>query len=286
MSKNHAILLISCPDQKGITATVTDFIFRRSGNIVHADQHTDVEGRAFFMRVEWELDGFSVPRDAITREFEPLAQRFSMDWQLYFTDTPIKTAVFVSNHLHCLYDLMFRYKFGQLPGCAIDLIVSNHPDAEPLAKQWGIDFLLTIVNPEQKDDAEARQMAKLREKGIDLVILARYHQILSGAFVRAYPNKIINIHHSFLPAFVGSSPYAQAYAKGVKIIGATSHYVVEALDQGPIIEQDTARIDHRYSIQDLIEIGQDLERMVLFRAVRWHVERKVLCYGNKTIVFG
>ena len=285
MSKNHAILLISCPDQKGITATVTDFIFRKGGNIVHADQHTDVEGQAFFMRVEWELDGFAVPRDAIAREFAPLAQRFSMDWQLYFTDVPIKTAVFVSNHLHCLYDLLFRYKSGQLPCCQIDLIISNHGDAEPLAKQWGIDFLLTTVTPDQKDDAEARQMAMLREKGIDLVILARYHQILSSVFVQAYPNKIINIHHSFLPAFVGSSPYAQAYAKGVKIIGATSHYVVEALDQGPIIEQDTARIDHRYSIQDLIEIGQDLERMVLFRAVRWHLERKVLCYGNKTIVF-
>jgi len=178
MPKSHAILLISCPDQKGITATVTDFIFRRGGNIVHADQHTDVEGRAFFMRVEWELDGFSVPRDAIAREFDPLAKRFSMDWQLYFTDTPVKTAVFVSNHLHCLYDLLFRYKSGQLPCCEISLIISNHADAEPLAKEGGIEFLLTAVTPGQKDNAEARQMAKLQEKGIDLLILARYHQIL------------------------------------------------------------------------------------------------------------
>jgi formyltetrahydrofolate deformylase len=285
ITMNHAILLISCPDQKGITATVTDFIFRRGGNIVHADQHTDEEARAFFMRVEWELDGFSVPRDAIVQEFEPLAKHFSMDWQLYFTDTKVKTAVFVSNHLHCLHDLLFRHESVQLPCCEIALIVSNHPDAERLAKQRGIDFLFTPVDPEGKPKAEARQLAKLREKGIDLVILARYHQILSRDFIHQYQNRIINIHHSFLPAFVGSNPYAQAYAKGVKIIGATSHYVVEELDQGPIIEQDTARIDHRYSIQDLIEIGQDLERMVLYRAVRWHLERKILCYGNKTVIF-
>lgn len=283
---SHAILLISCPDQKGITATVTDFIFRRGGNIVHAAQHTDEQARAFFMRVEWELDGFFLAREAIMGEFAPLGQRFSMDWQLYFTDAPVRTAVFVSSHLHCLQDLFFRHQSKQLPGCEVSLIVSNHPDAEPLARQWGVEFLLTPVDPRQKAEAEARQLAKLREKGVELVILARYHQILTGDFIRHYPNRIINIHHSFLPAFVGSNPYAQAYAKGVKIIGATSHYVVEALDQGPIIEQDTARIDHRYSVQDLVEIGQDLERMVLFRAVRWHLERKILSCGNKTIVFG
>jgi formyltetrahydrofolate deformylase len=237
------------------------------------------------MRIEWELEGFSVPRDAITREFEPLAQRFSMDWQLYFTDTTVKIAVFVSNHLHCLHDLLFRHESGQLPSCEIGLIISNHPEAETLAKQRGVDFLFTPVDPEKKPEAEARQLAKLHEKGIDFLILARYHQILSRDFIRQYRNRIINIHHSFLPAFVGSSPYAQAYAKGVKIIGATSHYVVEELDQGPIIEQDTARIDHRYSVQDLIEIGQDLERIVLYRAVRWHLERKILCYGNKTVIF-
>jgi formyltetrahydrofolate deformylase len=280
---SHAILLISCPDQKGITAAVTEFIFRRGGNIVHADQHTDGEAKAFFMRIEWELAGFSVPRDGIAAEFIPLAERFRMDWQLYFTDVPVKTAVFVSKHLHCLYDLLFRHKSGQLPGCEIGLIVSNHPDAEPLARQWGVDFLLT---PSQnKQDAEARQSEALKAKGIELVVLARYHQILSGDFIRNYPNRIINIHHSFLPAFVGGSPYVQAHEKGVKIIGATSHFVIEALDQGPIIEQDTARIDHRYSVQDLIEVGQDLERMVLYRALRWYLERKILCYGNKTVVF-
>jgi formyltetrahydrofolate deformylase len=208
-----------------------------------------------------------------------------MSWELHFTDEPVKVAVFVSQQLHCLQDLLFRYRSGQLPHAKIELIISNHHDAEPLARQWGIDFLHIPVVPEVKEQAEQKQLAALKSKGIGLVILARYHQVLTQDFVRHYPNQIINIHHSFLPAFVGGSPYAQAHQKGVKIIGATSHYVIEALDQGPIIEQDTARISHRHAIRDLIEIGQDLERVVLYRAVRWHLERKILCYGNKTVIF-
>jgi formyltetrahydrofolate deformylase len=235
--------------------------------------------------MEWELSGFAVPRENIADEFRMLADRFCMDWQLHFSDERVRTAVFVSKHLHCLYDLLFRYKAGQLPGCEIALIVSNHPDAKILATQWGIDFLLTPVTPETKQASEAVQLEKLKERGINLVVLARYHQILTGDFLKRFPHRVINIHHSFLPSFAGGRPYAQAYEKGVKIIGATSHYVIEALDQGPIIEQDTARIDHRYSIQDMVEVGQDLERMVLYRAVRWHLEKKILCYGNKTVIF-
>ncbi|MBF0619166.1 MAG: formyltetrahydrofolate deformylase [Candidatus Omnitrophica bacterium] len=281
---NHAVLLISCPDQKGITASVTDFVFRRGGNIVHADQHTDADAGIFFMRMEWEMAGFAVPREKITEEFCAVSQAFNMTWSLYFLDEKPKVAIFVSRQLHCLHDLLFRYKSGQLP-CSIDLIVSNHRDAEPLALQAGIEFCYMPVTPQTKQEQEAHQHALLKAKGIEVLVLARYHQILTPEFVRQYENRIINIHHSFLPAFVGGNPYAQAYRKGVKIIGATSHYVIEELDGGPIIEQDTVRIDHRHSIQDLVEAGQDLERMVLYRALRWHLERKVLSYGNKTVVF-
>ncbi len=281
----HAILLISCPDQKGITAAVTDFVFKRGGNILDAAQHADAESGAFFMRIEWAMAGFTVPRATISREFQPLAEKFKMSWELYFTDVPVKMAIFVSKQLHCLYDLLFRYRSGQLPHAKIELIISNHHDAEDLAHQSGIDFLHVPVLAETKRAAEEIQLAALQAKGVNLVVLARYHQILTDQFIQQYPNAIINIHHSFLPAFVGGSPYAQAHQKGVKLIGATSHYVIEALDQGPIIEQDAARISHRYAIHDLIEEGQDLERVVLYRAIRWHLERKVLCYGNKTVVF-
>jgi formyltetrahydrofolate deformylase len=281
---DHAVLLISCPDQKGITAVVTDFVFRRGGNIVDADQHTDAEANIFFMRIEWEFGGFNVPRQHIGDEFRSIAERFGMTWELYFDDHLPRVAIFVSKHLHCLHDLLFRHASGQLP-CSVSLIVSNHRDAEPLARQQGKEFFHAPVAAEDKAAAEQKQLTILREKEIDLVILARYHQVLTGDFIRHYPNRIINIHHSFLPAFAGSSPYAQAYRKGVKIIGATSHYVVEALDQGPIIEQDTARVSHKHSVEDMVMLGQDLERMVLSRAVRWHLEHKILCYGNKTVVF-
>ncbi|MBF0485660.1 MAG: formyltetrahydrofolate deformylase [Candidatus Omnitrophica bacterium] len=281
---DQVILLISCPDQKGITAAVTDFVFRLGGNIVDADQHTDKQDNVFFMRIAWELEGFSVPREQLGEKFRPLAEKFSMAWELYFTDEVTRVALFVSKHLHCLNDLLFRYKAGQLKG-KVELIVSNHLDAEPLARQAGIEFLHTPVTPATKHEAETRQLQALKAKGIELVVLARYHQILTGQFIRAFNKRVINIHHSFLPAFVGGSPYAQAFQKGVKIIGATSHYVIEDLDQGPIIEQDTARVNHKHSIEDLVHKGQDLERVVLYRALRWHLEHKVLCYGNKTVVF-
>jgi formyltetrahydrofolate deformylase len=282
----HAILLISCPDQKGITAAVTDCVFRNGGNILHAAQHTDARAGTFFMRVEWDMCGFSVPGNEVASVFLPLADKFKMNWRLNFSDHKTRMAIFVSKHLHCLYYLIFRYQSGQLPVCEIPLIVSNHPDAAPLARQWGIEFLLTPVTQGDKAAHENLQLAALKAKGIELIILARYHQILGEEFIKHFSDRIINIHHSFLPAFVGGSPYAQAYEKGVKIIGATSHYVIPELDQGPIIEQDTVRIDHSYSVEDLIAEGADLERRVLYRAVRWHLEHKILCYGNKTVIFG
>lgn len=282
---SHAVVLISCPDQKGITAAVTDFVFKREGNIIHAAQHTDEQAGLFFMRIEWEMEGFRVHKEGIAAEFSSLAQHYGMDWQLHFTDEKVRTAIFVSKHLHCLYDLLFRYKAGQLPHGDIVLIVSNHIEAETFARQWGIEFVHVPVNSVSKAVAEKVQLDLLAARGISLSVLARYHQVLSADFVRHHENRIINIHHSFLPAFVGAGPYAQAYQKGVKIIGATAHYVTPDLDQGPIIEQDTARIDHTYSVQDMIEVGQDLERMVLYRAVRWHLERRILCCRNKTIVF-
>ncbi len=270
---SHAVLLISCPDQKGITAAVTEFVFKRGGNILHAAQHTDGQAGLFFMRVEWDLEGFTVPRGTLETEFRLLAERFHMDWNLHFTDEKIRTAVFVSKHLHCLHDLFFRYQAGQLPHCELALVISNHQDAEPFARQAGIEFLYVPVTPESKSTAENAQLEALAARGVSLTVLARYHQVFSANFCRRHEGGIVNIHHSFLPAFVGASPYAQAYEKGVKIIGATAHYVTPELDQGPIIEQDTARIDHSYSIQDMVEAGQDLERIVLYRAVRWHLER-------------
>ncbi len=281
----RAILLISCLDQKGITAAVTDWVFKHGGNILHAAQHIDEKMGIFFMRIEWDMHGFSLERQDMRQVFSSEAERFQMNWSLYFSDEMTNIALFVSKHYHCLYDLMFRYQSGQLPHCKVLLIISNHPEAASLAKQWGIEFLHIPVMAESKSSAEDIQLEALKVRKIGLIVLARYHQILTGKFVRAYPEQIINIHHSFLPAFIGGSPYAQAYDKGVKIIGATSHYVIEALDQGPIIEQDTVRIDHRYSVQDLIDEGQDLERRVLYRAVRWHLEHKILCYSNKTVIF-
>ena len=272
---NNAILLISCPDQKGITSAVSTFVAEHNGNIIHADQHIDEQNNTFFMRIEWSLAGFSLQREKIRGAFEKIAGRFQMDWQLYFsTEKP----------LHCLYDLLWRHRSGQL-SCEIPVIISNHARARSVAEEFGVPFREIPVTPETKQKQEKKQREILKEEGIDLVILARYHQILSEDFVDAFPDRIINIHHSFLPAFAGKDPYAQAYRQGVKIIGATSHYVTAKLDEGPIIEQDTVRISHRDALSDLVRKGQDLERVVLSRAVRWHLERKVLCYGNKTVVF-
>jgi len=281
---NHAILLISCPDRKGITATVTNFIYQHGGNILHSDQHIDEQTNTFFMRVEWSLKGFDIPRERIKGHLQAIASRFGMKWELCFADQPLRAAIFVSKHLHCLYDLLYRKKAGHF-SCLIPLIISNHPDAKSIAREFRIPFHVLPITPKNKSVQEPRELKLLEKEKIDLLVLARYHQILSARFVNKYRQRIINIHHSFLPAFAGKSPYQQAYQKGVKIIGATSHYVTEKLDEGPIIEQDTVRISHRDALNDLVRKGEDLEKAVLNRAVRWHLERKILCYGNKTVIF-
>ena len=281
---NHAILLISCQDKKGITAAVTNFIFQHQGNIVHADQHIDEQSNTFFMRIEWSLDAFKLKRGDIQPAFAAIAKPFHMTWELAFADQKTRLAIFVSKHLHCLYDLLYRHKTGQL-FCEVALLLSNHPDAKGVAKDFGIPFVEFNVEAHNKIEQEQKQVELLKTEKIDLVVLARYHQILTKQFVDRFPAQIINIHHSFLPAFAGSNPYLQAYQKGVKVIGATSHYVTEGLDQGPIIAQDTVAVSHRDSLDDLKRKGEDLEKVVLSRAVRWHLERKILCYGNKTVVF-
>lgn len=281
---SHAILLISCPDQKGITCAVTSYVFEHGGNIVDASQHIDEQSNTFFMRVEWSLDGFALASSQISDSFKLIAEKFGMTWDLYCLNQAPNVAIFVSQYVHCLYDILLRQKAGQLP-CRIPLIISNHPQAQEVAQEFGIKFIEMAMDANNKKSQEQRQLEILKQEKIELVLLARYHQILSADFVAHYPNRIINIHHSFLPAFAGKSPYDQAYQKGVKIIGATSHFVIADLDQGPIIEQDTVRISHRDSIQDLKLKGQDLEKIVLSRAVRWYLERKILTYGNKTVVF-
>lgn len=279
-----AILLISCHDQKGITAAVTDFVFKNNGNILHADQHIDDQSNTFFMRVEWDLKGFKLKKEKIKKDFQVIANKFKMNISLHFSDDVVKAAVFVSKHLHCLNDLLLRYRAGHF-NCRIPLIVSNHPDAKEVAEDLGIPFFEFPVTPRTKTQQENRQIELLKTGDVELIILARYHQILSKNFVKHFENRIINIHHSFLPAFAGQRPYAQAYRKGVKIIGATSHYVTETLDGGPIIEQDTIRVSHRDDLPDLVRKGEDLEKIVLSRAVSWYLKRKILCYGNKTVIF-
>ncbi len=281
---NNAILLISCNDQKGITAAVTNFVYQNNGNIVSSDQHIDEQSNTFFMRIEWSLDGFNLKSEEIDNIFRPLAEQFKMYYSLFFTGKIQKVAVFVSKHLHCLHDLLLRHSQGEL-SCEIPLIVSNHPDAKKVADIFGVAFEEFNITAENKAEEEKRQIDLLQNRGIDVVVLARYHQILTLQFIQNFKNRIINIHHSFLPAFAGGNPYAQAYKKGVKIIGATSHYVVEELDAGPIIDQDTVCISHRDALQDLVRKGQDLEKIVLSRAVRWHLQHKILLYDNKTVVF-
>jgi len=281
---HNAILLISSPDQKGITASVTQFIFEHHGNILHADQHIDDQDNIFFMRIEFSLDGFKLKRDEIEDAFNPIAKKFKMNWKLHFSDENIRMAVFVSKPLHCLYDIIFRHKTSQLR-CDLPLIISNHKEASDLATKFDIKYVYIPKDKNNKLEQEKKEMDLLAQEKIDLIVLARYHQIFTKNFVESFPHQIINIHHSFLPAFVGKNPYAQAYKKGVKIIGATSHYVTQDLDQGPIIEQQTVRISHRDTLDDLKHKGQDLEKVVLYRALRWHMERKVLCYDNKTVVF-
>lgn len=284
MSDANAILLLSCPDKKGIVAGVSNFIFKNGGNIVHADQHTSVGSKTFFMRIEWELNGFRIPRREIGAAIAPLANRFGMKWDLRFTDEVPRVALFVSRHVHCFHDLIMRNRMGEFRA-EIALVISNHLDLKPLARQFGLKFMHFPITPANKARQEEREIRELERHRIDLVVLARYMQVLSNAFVEAWRNRAINIHHSFLPAFAGGKPYQQAYERGVKIIGATSHYVTENLDDGPIIAQDVIKISHRDSVDDIVMKGKDLERVVLARAVRLHLENRILVHGSKTVVF-
>ena len=283
--KNSAILLVSCPDQKGLTASIADFIFKANGNILHADEHQDHERNVFLMRVEWDLAGFAIEMREFAKSFQPIADRFGMKWRVALSSVRPKAAIFVSKQDHCLADLLYRHRTGEL-ACEIPLLISNHPDAQQWADFYGIPLHVIPVTPETKREAEGRELELLRQNGIDLVVLARYMQILSPEFIREFSSShIINIHHSFLPAFTGARPHERAFERGVKLIGASSHYVTEILDDGPIIEQDVVRISHRDTLEDLIQKGRDLEKAVLSRAVRWHIESRILLYANKTVIF-
>jgi formyltetrahydrofolate deformylase len=280
-----AILLIDCPDKRGIVAAVTEYIYKNNGNIVYLDQHVDVQDHIFFMRVEWELETFSISRTEIGDSFrKAIAQKFQMQWKLHFSDDTPRMAVFVSKLPHCLYDIFSRYQSREW-NVELPLIISNHTELEPIARQFGVDYKIFPISSTEKKDVEQDELALLREYEIDFIVLARYMQILSSEFVARYQRKIINIHHSFLPAFPGSKPYHSAYERGVKIIGATSHYVTADLDAGPIIEQDTVRVTHTDTIADMIRKGRDLEKVVLSRAIWHHLQRKILVYGNRTVVF-
>jgi formyltetrahydrofolate deformylase len=279
-----ATLLISCRDQKGLVAAVSDFLYRNDGNIIHADQHTDDEEGVFLQRVEWELDGFAVPRQGIADAFAPIADRFGMSWRLRYSDESPRLAVFVSKLAHCLYDLLARWRMGEY-GAEIAMVVSNHDDNRSVAGDFGVPFHHLPVTAETKAKQEAQAAKLLDEAGIDLIVLARYMQVLSPDFAARYRQRIINIHHSFLPAFAGARPYHQAHERGVKIIGATAHYVTAELDQGPIIAQDVAQVSHRDAVEDLVRKGRDLEKLVLARAVDLHLRNRIVVYGNKTVVF-
>jgi formyltetrahydrofolate deformylase len=280
--KDTAVLLIECPDRKGLVAAVSSLLYRCGANIVHADQHQDHEAGLFFMRVEFALEGFDLP--AFETEFQQTAEELRMNWRLKSMCNVPRVAIFVSHYLHCLVDILHRHQTGELP-CVIPLVISNHPDAATHARFYGVEFHEFPVESGSNSAVEAEQRRLLSAAGIDLVVLARYMQILSPEFVAEYPSRIINVHHSFLPAFTGAKPYHGAFRRGVKLIGATSHYVTPGLDDGPIIEQDVVRISHRDQVEDLIKKGRDLERMVLSRALSWHLEHRILCYGNKTVVF-
>lgn len=299
--KDSAVLLIDCPDRKGLVARVAGLLYERGANILHADQHIDHDLGLFFMRVEWGLaDGGPLDEGggetevsdstgsfdlaAFREDFTPIAAELKMNWKLTSSQRLPRVALFCSQYLHCMADLLHRWRTGEL-ACEIPLIISNHREVEKLAAFYCVPFEHVPVTAGTRAEAEAKQLALLARHRVDLVVLARYMQILSPQFVAQYPAAIINVHHSFLPAFTGARPYHAAHARGVKLIGATSHYVTEVLDDGPIIEQDVARISHRDQVEDLVARGRDLERMVLSRAVRWHLDRRILCYGNKTVVF-
>ena len=280
-----AVLLIHCPDQKGIVISITEFIFKNGGNILYLDQHVDTERQAFFMRIEWDLRDFVIVDEKIGEYFETLvAKRFSMNWRLHFSDEVLRMALFVSKLPHCFYDILARYEAGEWQ-VEIPLIISNHADMQPAAERLGADFVHLPISRENREEQERRQLELLLEYRIDFIVLARYMRVLGDEFISNYQNRIINIHHSFLPAFPGARPYHSAHERGVKIIGATSHYATSELDAGPIIEQDVVRVSHEDSVEDMIRKGRDLEKVVLARAVWQHLHHNVLVYENRTVVF-
>jgi formyltetrahydrofolate deformylase len=274
-----------CPDKQGIVTTVTKFLAENNGNVLYIDQHVDSDGHQFFMRVEWDLEKFSIPQEKISDYFDTLiAKKYGAKFNIYFTEKRPRMAIFVSKMSHCLYDMLARYSAGEW-NVEIPLIISNHADLEHVAKQFDIPYHVLPVTAANKAEQEAKAQQLLKENSVDFVVLARYMQVLSEDFIKQYPNKVINIHHSFLPAFAGAKPYHASFERGVKIIGATSHYVTADLDAGPIIEQDVVRVTHKDTIKDLVQKGRDLEKIVLSRAVYAHLQRKVLVYQNKTIIF-
>ncbi len=283
MNGSTATLLISCPDQQGLVAKFANFIYDNGGNIIHADQHTDFEASLFLTRIEWQLKGFKLSRDMIASCFASVGKPLQAVWDIHFSDSIPRLALFVTKQDHCLLDLLWRWQAKEIPA-EIPLIISNHENLKAIAEQFNIDFYHIPITKDKKHQQEARQLEILRQHRIDLVILAKYMQILTPDFIDHFPH-IINIHHSFLPAFAGAKPYHRAHERGVKIIGATAHYVTADLDEGPIIEQDVVRVSHRDTIPDLIRKGKDLERVVLARAVRLHLQHRVLVYGNRTVVF-
>ena len=279
-----AILLISCPDRRGIVAALSAFIAQHNGNIIALDQYVDTAEGVFFARMEWELAGFAFPLERFAEEFGPLARTFQIEWRLHRSDRPLRMAVLVSKQAHCLYDILARWESGEWP-VEFALVLSNHDDHRSLAERHGLPFHHIPVTPENKAEAEQQQIALLQQAGADFVVLARYMQVVGPAFVQAFPMRIINIHHSFLPAFAGGRPYHAAHDRGVKIVGATAHYVTEKLDEGPIIEQDVIRVSHRQGVDDLVRLGRDLEKIVLARAIYWHLHHRLLVYKNRTVVF-
>ncbi|MBA3425969.1 MAG: formyltetrahydrofolate deformylase [Rubrobacter sp.] len=276
-------LLVSCPDRKGLIAALSSFIAMHDGNILSADQYVS-DGQTFFMRLEIKGEGFGLKRDEFDAAFAPLARRHAMDWRTSYTDAPKRMAILVSRYDHCLIDLLWRWDAGELEA-DIPLVVSNHPDLAPRVEAYGIPFHHLPVAKATKAEQEARVLDLLSEHGVDVVVLARYMQILGPGLVAAYPDRIVNIHHSFLPAFVGADPYRRAHERGVKTIGATAHYVTEEMDAGPIIHQDVAHVTHRATVEDLVRLGREVERRVLARAVRWHLEDRILVDGARTVVF-
>jgi formyltetrahydrofolate deformylase len=283
-SDSIATLLVSCPDQRGIVASLAQLLYGHGANILDADQHTDPVAGQFFQRIRVDLSQIHTDRTSLEHGIGEVAARFQMTWRIAYGGTPKRMAIFVSKYDHCLYDLLLRHRAGEL-ACEIPLILSNHADLAPVAAQFGVDFEVFPITRDNKREQEEREIERIEALGVDLVVLARYMQVLSGEFVARYPGRIINIHHSFLPAFMGGKPYHQAHTRGVKLIGATAHYATTDLDEGPIIDQDVARCSHRDSIDDLVRKGRDLEKVVLARAVRLHLQDRILVYGNKTVVF-